>query len=178
MSPRKSAVSLLAVGIFLFTMAGVPSARADGTCSAFLAAKLREAQSKNQVYKIELFIHREETKLVTYSAGFLQPNAKDGSFTGRANQLFSDRQPGTQPFYVRGLTLPNGTVHNIVYAATQENVVHAFDTNSFVQLWSVSLGPAVPAGEVDCQNNINPLVGITSTPVISLERSTIYVVAK
>jgi hypothetical protein len=291
MSSRKSAVSLFAVGIFLFTMAAAPCAWADGTCTAFLAAEFREAQAKNQVYKIELFMHREDSKLVTYSAGFLGPNANDGGFTGRANQLFSDRQVGNQPFninaadqldlrlsasgvlsihykpwnfdttwdlsctgsmltkylpgfgvvtltfrdlfalssggvvtnlnnnartgeyfdtslspstvnagtlrtfgklatlklkgqiyaqplYVRGLTLPDGTVHNIVYAATQENVVHAFDTNSFAQLWSASLGPAVPASEVDCQNNISPLVGITSTPVISLERSTIYVVAK
>src|SRR6266702_3237707 len=291
MSPRKSGISLLAVGIFLFTMAGASSARADGTCTAFLAAKLREAQTKNQVYKIELFMHREDTKLVTYSAGFLGPNTQDGSFAGRANQLFSDRQAGPQPFninaadqldlqlsatgvlhihykpwnfdttwdlscsgsiltkylpgfgvvtltfrdlfapnpsgvltnlnnnartgdyfetslnpstvnagslksfgklntwvvdgqiyaqplYVRGLTLPDDTVHNVVYAATQKNFVYAFDTNSFAQLWSVNLGDPVPAGEVDCQNNISPFVGITSTPVINLQQSTIYIVAK
>src|SRR5712692_6849395 len=100
MSPRKSAVSLLAVGIILFTMAAAPSARADGTCTAFLAAKFKEAQAKNQFYRIELFIHREDTKLVTYSAGFLEPNAQDGSFTGRTNQLFSDRQAGSQPFNI------------------------------------------------------------------------------
>jgi len=296
MPQRKSAASLLAVGILLFAVAAAPSARAeDGTCTAFLAAKLREAQIKNQVYKIELFIHREDVKLVTYSAGFLGPIAKDGGFSGRANQLFSDRQAGSQPFninaadqldlqlsstgllrihykpwnfdtawdlscsgsmltkylpgvgvvsltfrdlfapnptgvltnrnnnartgdyfdtflnpstvnagtlksfgklatlqlrgqvyaqplYVRGLTLPDGTVHNVVYAATQENFVYAFDTKSLAQLWSVNLGEAAPATDfdVDCMNkyNINPFVGITSTPVISLERSIIYVVAK
>src|SRR6266481_346008 len=291
MLQRKSSFSLLAVSILLFAVATGPSARADGTCTAFLAAKVKDVQNTKQSYKIELFIHREDTKLVTYSAGFLGPNAQDGSFTGRANQLFSDRQAGTQPFnintadqldlrlsasgvlsihykpwnfdttwdlscsgsmlsryvpgfgvvtltfrdvfapnssgvltnlnnnartgdyfetslspstvnagtlktfgklatlrvtgqiyaqplYVRGLTLPDGTVHNVVYAATQENFVHAFDTSSFAQLWSVNLGPPVLAGEVDCQNNINPFVGITSTPVISLEQSTIYIVAK
>jgi hypothetical protein len=53
--PEKISCSLLAVGIFWFTMAVAPSARADGTCTAFLAAKLRAAQAKNQVYKTELF---------------------------------------------------------------------------------------------------------------------------
>lgn len=291
MLQRESAVSLVAVSILLFAVAAAPSARADGTCTAFLASKLKEAQAKNQFYKIDLLMHREDSKLVSYSAGFLGPNAKAESFIGRANQLFSDRQAGTQPFninaadqldlrlsasgvlsihykpwnfnttwdltcsgsmlskyvpgfgvvtltfrdlfalpsggvvtnlnnnartgdyfetslnpstvnagtlktfgklatlrvtgqiyaqplYVRGLTLPDGTVHNVVYAATQENFVYAFDTNSFAQLWSLNLGPPVLASEVDCQNNISPFVGITSTPVISLEQSIIYIVAK
>src|SRR6266581_2613540 len=291
MLQRKSSFSLLAVSILLFAVATGPSARADGTCTAFLGAKVKDVQNTKQSYKIELFIHREDTKLVTYSAGFLGPNTQDGSFAGRANQLFSDRQAGPQPFninaadqldlqlsatgvlhihykpwnfdttwdlscsgsiltkylpgfgvvtltfrdlfapnpsgvltnlnnnartgdyfetslnpstvnagslksfgklntwvvdgqiyaqplYVRGLTLPDDTVHNVVYAATQKNFVYAFDTNSFAQLWSVNLGDPVPAGEVDCQNNISPFVGITSTPVINLQQSTIYIVAK
>jgi hypothetical protein len=84
-----------------------------------------------------------------------------------------------QPLYVRGLTLPDGKSHNVVYAATQKNFVYAFDADTFAQLWkSPQLGNPVLAKEVDCQNNISPLVGITSTPVISLTQNTIYVVAK
>ncbi len=97
---KKSAVSLLAVCIVLFAVGVAPSARADGTCIAFLAAKLKEAQTKNQFYNIDLTIHREDTKFVTYSAGSLAPNAQGGGFTGRANQLFSDRRAISQPFNI------------------------------------------------------------------------------
>jgi len=98
MPQSKSASSFFAVGILLFASAASRSATSDGTCTALLASKLREAQAKNQFYNIELSIHREDTKFVSYSAGFLAPNAPDGGFTGRANQLFSDRQAISQPF--------------------------------------------------------------------------------
>jgi hypothetical protein len=72
----------------LVCVGSTPSAWADGTCTAFLGAKFKEAQAKNQFYNIQLSIHREDIKFVTYSAGALAPN-QDGGFTGRANQLFS-----------------------------------------------------------------------------------------
>jgi hypothetical protein len=85
--------------IFLFSLAAASSARADGTCTALLATKFKEAQAKNQFYNIQLSIHREDIKLVTYSAGDLAPN-QDGGFIGRANQLFSDRRAISQPFNI------------------------------------------------------------------------------
>ncbi len=94
----RSSVAVFAC-IFLFVLAAAPSAKADGTCTAFLAAKFKEAQAKNQFYNIQLSIHREDIKFVTYSAGALAPN-QDGGFTGRANQLFSDRQAISQPFNI------------------------------------------------------------------------------
>ncbi len=94
----RSAVAVFAC-IVLFALAAAPSARADGTCTAFLAAKFKEAQAKNQFYNIQLSIHREDVKLVTYSAGSVAPNP-DGSFTGHANQLFSDRLTISQPFNI------------------------------------------------------------------------------
>jgi hypothetical protein len=100
MPQRKSAISLLAIATFLFAVLATLSARADPTCTAFLAAKLTEAQTKGQWYNIELSMHREDTKFVSYSAGSLAPNAQDGSFTGHANQLFSDRLAGSQPFNI------------------------------------------------------------------------------
>jgi hypothetical protein len=97
MGRRTSAIVL---GAFWFALAAASSARADSTCSAFLAGKLREAQAKNQWYNIELSIVREDTKFVSYSAGSLSPNHGDGGFTGRANQLFSNRQAISQPFNI------------------------------------------------------------------------------
>jgi hypothetical protein len=97
MGRRKSVIALGALGLAL---AAASSARADSTCTTFLAAKLREAQAKNQWYNIELSMHREDIKFVSYSAGFLSPNHGDRGFTGRANQLFSNRQAISQPFNI------------------------------------------------------------------------------
>ena len=70
---------------------------ADASCTTLLASK--SAQAKGQWYDIELTIHRENVKFVTYSSGFLEPQA-DGSFLGGSNQLFSDRSTGQQPFNI------------------------------------------------------------------------------
>src|SRR5712692_8061255 len=63
-----------------------------------------------------------------------------------ANQfgkLFSrdvDGQLYAQPLYVSNLTLPDGTTHNVVYAATQNNSVYAFDADDAEGIDAVVLG--------------------------------------
>src|SRR5712692_1943587 len=113
-----------------------------------------------------------------------------------ANQfgkLFSrdvDGQLYAQPLYVSNLTLPDGTTHNVVYAATQNNSVYAFDADDADQdpdaapLWNVNLGHAAvtPNGDFAAvffipYHDLFPEVGITGTPVIDLSTNTLYVVA-
>ena len=43
-----------------------------------------------------------------------------------------------QPLIVPGVTLDDGTVHDIVFIATMANQVFAFDVTSGVQLWNVT----------------------------------------
>src|SRR6266852_5329003 len=87
-------VSLIAV---LSIAGAAPTAEGrDGSCTGLLATKAQQAPS-GQWYAVELTMHREAVKLVSYSSGFLAPNS-DGSFTGHANQLFSDRTAGEQVF--------------------------------------------------------------------------------
>jgi hypothetical protein len=108
-----------------------------------------------------------------------------------------DDQIYGQPLYLP--TVTNGTTtHNVVYVATENNSVYAFDADSGgAALWHDSLTPALsaPVGEsvdLGC-TNINPNssttsgnVGITGTPVIdisantsttSITTGTLYVVA-
>src|SRR5580704_13289792 len=84
-----------------------------------------------------------------------------------------------QPLVVSGLTIANGT-HNVVFAATENDSVFAFDANTGATYWQVSVLGAgeTPSDPHNCTNVI-PTIGITSTPVIDLQsgpHGTIYVV--
>jgi hypothetical protein len=82
-----------------------------------------------------------------------------------------------QPLYVLNLAIPNQGSHNVVYVATQNNTVYAFDGDdrAGVTLWSRHLGTPVSSTDNGC-GDIVPTVGVTSTPVIDPQSNTIYVV--
>jgi hypothetical protein len=93
-----------------------------------------------------------------------------------------------QPLYVPGLTI-SGATHNVVYVATAENYVYAFDadsgnTNPLWVLGQNALGTPVPSQDicvtdpVECPyTDVIPVIGILATPVIDPVSGTIYVVA-
>lgn len=87
-----------------------------------------------------------------------------------------------QPLYVPNLAIAGGT-HNVVFVATEHDSVYAFDADSPQLLWQTSFLDAangvttVPTSDVNCDVQIVPEIGITSTPVIDLSSGTIYVVA-
>ncbi len=90
-----------------------------------------------------------------------------------------------QPLYVGGIGMPDGAVHNVVYAASTHGTVYAFDADgknpTSGSLWTVSL---LPTGEryptsSDYGNCSNPPeAGIVGTPVIDRAAQTIYLVTK
>jgi PKD repeat protein len=92
-----------------------------------------------------------------------------------------DGQIYAQPLYVSGLTISNG-LHNVVYVTTEHNGVYAFDADDPAAsnaLWHVNLGTSVPNSDFGAGcDDINPELGISSTPVIDLASGTMYVVAK
>ena len=99
-------------------------------------------------------------------------------------KLFSrglDGQIYAQPLYVPDLSVA-GQIRNVVYVATQNDSVYAFDADdptASSPLWHVNFGTPVAStdGAPGCAD-ITPQMGITSTPVIDTSSSTIYVVAK
>ncbi len=87
-----------------------------------------------------------------------------------------------QPLYVPNVTVPGLGIHNLVYAATENNTVYAFDAENpkGEAIWSAHLGPPVPSIKQVPGNctSIEPNIGVTSTPVIDLATGTLYVVAR
>jgi hypothetical protein len=91
-----------------------------------------------------------------------------------------------QPLYVSGLKV-NGVTHNVVYVATENAVVYAFDADNGEQLWSKTLEPPITLGAGGVFNPgcgdmsggaASYVVGVTSTPVIDPTAGLIYVVNK
>jgi hypothetical protein len=104
-------------------------------------------------------------------------------------QLFThsvDGQIAGQPLYVSQILMGDGLVHNVVYVATQNNTVYAFDAdntqgNNANPIWSVSLddgGTPDAISDYGCTGTHYNEIGIMGTPVIDPGLTTIYVVAK
>src|SRR5690348_972220 len=93
-----------------------------------------------------------------------------------------------QPLYMPNVSI-NGKTHNVIYVATENNSVYAFDADSIAPpLCKVSVsGPetqvvsneiCAATGQVNyCADQI-PKMGITATPVIDPYAKTIFVVAE
>ncbi len=69
-----------------------------------------------------------------------------------------------QPLYLPNMSIA-GATHNVVFVATENDTVYAFDADGLRPLWSQHL--ATPL-QINDQEGIRPLLGITSTPVIDL----------
>jgi Big-like domain-containing protein len=97
-----------------------------------------------------------------------------------------DGQIAGQPLYVSQILMGDGLVHNVVFVATQNNTVYAFDAdstqgNNANPIWSVNLdngGTPDPISDYGCTGTHYTEIGIMGTPVIDPGLTTIYVVAK
>ena len=67
---------------------------------------------------------------------------------------------------------------NVVFVATEDDLVFAFDADSFSQLWRTSLVGAgeAPSDDRGCQD-VSPQIGVTSTPVIDRQQGIIFLIA-
>jgi hypothetical protein len=125
-------------------------------------------------------------------------NARDGANTnetiltpanvnvGTFARLFSYTVDGylyAQPLYVSHVQIPGQGTHNVVFVATENDTIYAFDADSNLGpngglLWKTNLGTALIStyyGVRYHHNVLNPLIGITGTPAIDTNSGTLYV---
>jgi hypothetical protein len=103
-------------------------------------------------------------------------NVNAASF-GLLRILAVDGKVDAQPLYLSHLSV-GGALHNVLYVATENDSVYAFDADTGAQLWKVSLlGTGETTSDTHGCGQIAPSIGITSTPVIDRSAGALYVVA-
>ncbi|MGA8028233.1 MAG: hypothetical protein WB992_13910 [Bryobacteraceae bacterium] len=114
----------------------------------------------------------------------LTPKNVNARTFGKLFSLKVDGDVYAQPLYLPGLEIPGQAKHDVLFVATEHDSVYAFDANKkAAPLWHTAFlnagtgVTALDARETHCPF-INPEVGITSTPVIDVNRGTLFVLAR
>jgi hypothetical protein len=126
----------------------------------------------------------------------LKPSNVTASTFGKLFSCTVDESIYAQPLWIPNLTISSAK-HNVVFVVTQNDSLYAFDADSnstpCTPLWHANLldsahggssgETAVLSGLPGYQvgeggGDIQPLVGVTGTPVIDLTTNTLYVVSK
>ena len=111
----------------------------------------------------------------------LTPTNVAGASFGQLGTINVDGPVDAEPLYVGGMTI-SGATHNVLFVVTESDSVYAYDADTFTQLWhnAVLSGTGEsPSDDHGC-GQVEPTIGITSTPVIDLTagpNGTIFVVA-
>jgi hypothetical protein len=115
----------------------------------------------------------------------LTPSNVNSSTFGKVLSYQVDGQIYAQPLYAPNLKIPNAGTHNVVFVATENDSLYAFDADGLVAapLWRVSfIDPVHGVTTIPCATKsacpIYPQIGITGTPVISIGQNAIYVVVR
>ena len=110
----------------------------------------------------------------------LTPSNVTSSQFGKVGFYSTQGKVDAAPLYISGITV-NGQIRDVLYVASEHDIVYAFDANTGVQLWKRSV---LESGETTADDHgcyqITPEIGITSTPVIDRTYSShgaIFVVA-
>ncbi len=117
------------------------------------------------------------------SETFLTPSNVNSTQFGElfAGSVNLDSWSAGQPLYVPNVTIA-GQSHNVVYVATINNSLYAFDADSGTLLWTSNYGVPTPFANL-CSDNVfyqSPSggAGIIGTPVIDPNAGIIYFVTK
>ncbi|HEY1215191.1 MAG TPA: hypothetical protein VGE93_16290, partial [Bryobacteraceae bacterium] len=122
----------------------------------------------------------------------LNPGNVNATSFGKLFSIPVDGYIYAQPLYVPQVAIPGRGTHNVLIVATEHDSVYALDADTnggdnATPLWQASLldaahgaaQGAAPESSSDVGSvDIEPEIGVTSTPVINPQSATIYVVGK
>ena len=108
---------------------------------------------------------------------------------GKLFQYSADAPIFAQPLVISNLSIPNKGMRNVVFVATMNNSVYAFDaddprTDSNQPIWQISFNKpaagvtAVPSTDISTNGSYSGPVGVMGTPVIDVASGTMYLLAR
>jgi hypothetical protein len=111
----------------------------------------------------------------------LTPSNVNYTSFGKLFVLTVDGLVDAEPLYLSAVPITGSGTHNLLIVATENDSVYAFDADIGTLIWHIkALRPGeTPSDDRNC-NQVTPVIGITSTPVISRPPGTngvIYAVA-
>jgi hypothetical protein len=126
--------------------------------------------------------HYDTARTGLYSSEIsLTPTSVTKTTFGKQATYTTDAAVDAQPLFLSGLTI-SGQAHNVLYTATENDTVYAWDADSGSVLWQKSaIGSGETASDNQSCSELPSTVGITSTPVIDryfAPDGAIYFVAK
>ncbi len=96
---------------------------------------------------------------------------------GLLHTVVLDARVDAEPLVVNGQAIQGKGTHDVVYVATEGNSVYAIDANDGSILWQTHFGIPVPYQYKSYDDNVFPVMGILSTPVIDRNTGIMYFVA-
>ncbi len=176
-SPKKPKSSIVSFVLLLFVIAGGVFLSANSAQQVVHAAANAPANSAVTTFRND----NEHTGQYPNETILNTTNVNQSQFGKRVSYPV-DGQMYAQPLYIPNLSI-GGATHNVVFAATENDSVYAFDadqTSAVAPLWKTSLLPGgavpVPYAATSC-GDLQPIIGITGTPVIDPGTNTMYVVS-
>jgi hypothetical protein len=126
-----------------------------------------------------LTYHNDNFRSGLNSSEFILTTQTVSTKFGHLFDLAVDGKVDAQPLYAGGITIGGGT-HNVLYVATENDSIYAFDADTGTKYLQVSLlnNGDVPSDNHGC-TQVTPQIGITATPVIDRNQGahgTIYLV--
>jgi hypothetical protein len=173
--PRK-----LALALILF--AGIVTVALTGCGGGGSASNVNTTPPPTSATHTDVTTYRDDvarTGADTTESVLTPANVNSSSF-GLLRMLAVDGKVDAQPLYLSQLSVA-GAKHDVVFVATENDSVYAFDPQTGATLWHVSLlgSGETPSDDRGC-DQITPEIGVTSTPVIDTSagpNGAIFVVA-
>lgn len=109
----------------------------------------------------------------------LTPANVNSNTFGKIFATSVDGRLWAQPLYMSDVSIGSAK-HNIVYVGTANDTMYGIDGDSGAILWKQSLlgSGEAPPSSTTLHSSVQPIIGITGTPVIDPTTGTLYVVAQ